>query len=310
MAHSVSLLSFVPNQDPSKPIKLVVPYPPGGVVDFLGRLFAEHLARGLGQPLVIENRPGAGTNIGSQYVAASAPDGYTLLIGSSANTVNMTLYKTPGYDVEKDFAPVAIMVTTPNLLLSNKDFPATSLGELIDLAKKQRLRYASAGNGSPSHMAGEQFVRAVKVQLEHVPYKGAAPAAVDVLAGRVELLFSNIPATIGHVKGGSLRAIAVSGSQRSPALPDVPTFAESGLPSYDADAWYGLLAPAGTPPAVIKRLNDEIGRLLVLPEVSSRLLQNGTVPVQPSSPSDFASLIRKDVRTSRDLVKSSGISIQ
>ncbi len=298
------------NVYPSKTVKIVVPFPPGGIVDFLGRLFARHLSDALGQTFIVENRTGAGTNIGAEFVAKSQADGYTLFFGSSANTVNMTLYKQPGYDIVKDFSPVALVVFAPNILLANPQLPVNSLSDLMKLGKSHLLTYASAGYGSPSHIAAEKFIRAARIELRHVPYKGAPPAALDVMAGRVDLLFSNIPATIVHIKSGKLKAIAVASAARSSSLPDVPTFAEAGLKDYSWMPWYGLLAPAGTPPTVVERLNEEVNRLLGMGEVIQRLVENGTIPAPRLSSAEFATQIVADVASNRELIQATGITIQ
>lgn len=295
---------------PSRPVTIIAPFPAGGLVDFLARVFAKHLTEMMGQTFIVENRSGAGTNIGSALVAKSRADGYTLLLGGSANTVNMTLYKTPGYDIVKDFAPISEIVLVPSILLATPQLPVKSIDDLRALAMSRNLTYASAGIGTPSHMAGEEFVRKAHIKLLHVPYKGAPPAATDVMAGRVDLFFSTIPATIGMIKAGRLKPLAVAGVNRSVALPDVPTFAEMGLPDYKATAWYGFLAPAGTPPEIIKRLNEAINGLLKDPEVIKQLTDNGTVPVAPSTPSEFATMIKADVKSSRALIKATGVKAQ
>ncbi len=295
---------------PAKPVKIVVPFPAAGNVDFLGRLFAEHFTHAMGQTFIVENRPGAGTNIGSAAVAKSAPDGYTLLLGGSANSVNMTLYKAPGYDIVKDFVPIAAIATVPNILLARPGISVKSIEELRDLSRSRSLSFASAGVGTPSHIAGEQFMRAAGMQMLHVPYKGAPAAATDVMAGRGDLLFATIPATLGNIKSGRLIPIAVAGTTRSPAVPEVPTFSELGLRTYEASAWYGFLSPAGTPAEVVRRLSAEINRLLASREVVDRLIENGAVPLPPSSPAEFAEFIKKDVESSRALVKKAGIEMQ
>lgn len=302
--------AFAQESYPSKPVKIVVPWPPGGVADYLGRAVAEKLTQGLGQPFIIENRPGAGTNIGSEVVAKSPPDGYTLLIASSNNAVNMSLYKDLGYDAAKDFEPISLLALVPNILVVNPAVPAQSVNDLIRYAKANpnKLSYASAGNGSPAHLAAEQFKRMAQVEILGVPYKGAAPAVTDLIGGHVHIMFTNIPASLGAIKANKLRALGVGGTTRSPALPEVPTIAES-VPGYEAVAWYGLVAPAGTPKAIVERIHAEMLRGMKTPEMSQRLVQQGTEPVL-SSPEKLAEQIRADIVGYRKLIQASGIQTQ
>jgi len=300
-------LAFSQEKYPTKPVKIVVPWPPAGVADFLGRIVSEKLTQALGEPFVVENRPGGATNIGSELVAKAAPDGYMLLIASSNNAVNMSLFRKPTYDTTKDFDPVSLIALVPNILVVHPGFPANNVPELIRHAKANpgKVTYASAGSGSPAHLAAEQFKRLAQVNLLHVPYKGAAPAVNDLIGGHVQVMFTNIPASIGPIKGGKLRALGLGGKSRSPALPDVPTIAES-VPGYEAVAWYGLVAPARTPTAILDKLHDEIVRALKSPETLQRLVQQGTEPVL-STRAEFAAQIKSDVAAYRSLIQASGI---
>jgi len=294
-----------------RPIRLIVPYVPGGGVDFVGRTVAQKLSETWNHAVVVENRPGGGTNIGSELVARAAPDGHTLLVGGVPNTANMTLLKKPPYDVVKDFTPVTRLTTAPNLLVIHPSVPARSIRELIALAKARRgeLTYASAGIGSSNHLSGELFRIMAGVDIVHVPYKGGGAAVTDLLAGQVSMYFSTTPSSMPFVRAGRLRALAITSAQRSPIVPDVPTVAESGLPGFEQSAWHGLLAPSGTPQAVVGKLHDEIARILRLPDITERLAMQG-VDVIASSPAEFSAFIRQDVAKYAKLIKTAGIRIE
>jgi tripartite-type tricarboxylate transporter receptor subunit TctC len=296
---------------PTRLIKIIVPWPAGGVADFLARIAADGLSRSLGQAVIVDNRPGAGTNIGSELVAKATPDGYTLLLSSSNNAVNMTLYGTMPYDSAKDFAPISLIAMVPNILVVNPKVPVHSVKDLIDYAKANpgKVTYASAGNGSPAHLAAEEFKQLAHVDMLNVPYKGAAPAVTDLIAGQVDVMFTNIPASLGSIKAGQLRAIAIGSKTRSPALPDVPTIAESGLPDYEAVAWYGLEAPAGTPKDIVDKLYQELVQFMKAPEAQQRLVQEGTEPVI-STPDALSKRMAADIVSYRNLIRSSGIHIE
>jgi tripartite-type tricarboxylate transporter receptor subunit TctC len=293
-----------------RPIRFIVPYVPGGGVDFVGRIVAQKLSETWNHAVVVENRPGGGTNIGSELVARSAPDGHTLLVGGVPNTANMTLFRKPPYDVVKDFVPVTRLTTAPNVLVVHPSVPVKSLRELIALAKARHgeLTYASAGIGSSNHLSGELFRIMAGVDIVHVPYKGGGAAVADLLAGQVSMYFSTTPSSMPFVRSGRLRAIAITSAQRSPIVPDVPTVAESGLPGFEQSAWHGLLAPAGTPQAVVGKLHDEVVRVLRLPEITERLAAQG-VDVIASSPAEFSAFIKQDVAKYAKLVKTAGIRI-
>ncbi|HKU69592.1 MAG TPA: tripartite tricarboxylate transporter substrate binding protein [Burkholderiales bacterium] len=293
-----------------RPIRFIVPYVPGGGVDFVGRAVAQKLGEIWNHPVIVENRPGAGTNIGSELVARAAPDGYTLLVGGVPNTANMTLVKKMPYDVAKDFAPLCRMTTAPNVLVVHPSVPAKSVKEVIALAKarKGQLTYASAGVGSSNHLSGELFRIMAGIDIVHVPYKGGGAAVTDLLAGQVSMYFSTTPSSMPFVRAGRLRAIAVTSAQRSKIVPDVPTIAESGLPGFEQSAWHGLLAPAGTPLAIVGKLSDEVIRLLKMPDVVERLAAQG-VDVVASPPVEFAAFIKQDVAKYAKLVKTAGIRV-
>jgi tripartite-type tricarboxylate transporter receptor subunit TctC len=279
-------------------------------VDFVGRTVAQKLGETWNHPVIVENRPGAGTNIGSELVARAAPDGYTLLVGGVPNTANMTLIRKMPYDVVKDFAPVCRLTTAPNVLVVHPSVPARSVKELVALAKAHRgeLTYASAGVGSSNHLSGELFRIMAGVDIVHVPYKGGGAAVTDLLAGQVSMYFSTTPSSMPFVRAGRLRALAVTSARRSPIVPDVPTIAESGLPGYEQSAWHGIFAPAGTPAAIVGKLNDELVRILRLPEIAERLAAQG-VDVVASSPAELAAFVRQDVAKYAKLVKTAGIRV-
>ena len=306
---SMNAVAYAADNYPSRIVKIIVPWPAGGAADAIGRITAEELTKKMGQTVIVENRPGAGTNIGSEAVAKSDPDGYTLLLGSTNNAVNMTLYKSIGYDVVKDFEPISLIANVPNILVVNPEVKAKNVGELIAYAKANpgKLKLATAGNGSPAHLAGEQFKRLAKVEMLNVPYKGAAPAVTDLMGGFVDVMFTNIPATLGSIKANKLRAVAICSLKRSPALPDLPTVAESGLPNYEATAWYGLMAPKDTPKAIVDKISSSL-KGMNAPEIHQRFVHQGTVPVI-STPEALATQIKTDVASYRELIKATGIQI-
>ncbi|MBB1631078.1 MULTISPECIES: tripartite tricarboxylate transporter substrate binding protein [Cupriavidus] len=297
---------------PTKPLRLVVPFTPGGTTDILARLMAQKLGEALGQTVVVDNRPGAGGNIGAEAVAKAAPDGYTLLMGTLGTQVtNQFLYARMPYDSAKDFAPVTLVANSPNVLLTNATLPVKSVAELIALARQRpgSLNYASTSTGGSPHLSGELLDSMAGVKMQHVPYKGAAPAMTDLLAGQVNLMFDNLPSALAQIQAGKVRALAVTSPQRSPILPDVPTVAESGLPGYVVNSWFGLLAPAGTPPALVARLQQTVAKVLATPEVKQRIEQLGAVP-GGDSPAAFAAVIRADTEKWARVIKSAGIQAQ
>ncbi|MEO8346461.1 MAG: tripartite tricarboxylate transporter substrate binding protein [Betaproteobacteria bacterium] len=296
---------------PSKPIKWIVPFAPGGTTDILARTVGEKLAVALGQPVIIENKPGAGGGVGADFVAKAAPDGYTILGGTiSTNAINASLYKDLPYDPVKDFVPITLIARVPNMLVVNNDVPAKNVAELIVLLKKNPGKYtfASSGNGTSQHLSGELFKSMTGVDMQHIPYKGSPPALQDVMGGAVTMTFDNITTAWTLAKGGKLRALAVTTAKRSPAAPDVPTLAEAGVIGYEIGSWQGVFAPAGTPPAIVNRLNTEIVKIINLPEVKERLLALGAEPVGNSS-EEFTVFVKAEVAKWGDVVKKSGARV-
>ena len=296
---------------PSKPIRIVVPYPPGGFNDTLGRTLAAKFQEAWGQPVFVENKPGANTVIGSDYVAKSQPDGYTLLIVAFPFAVTPSLLKAMPYDTLKDFQPVILAATSPNLLVVNPEVPIHTVKELIAAAKAkpQSLSYASTGNGSSNHISMELFKSLAGVDIVHIPYKGSAPAVTDLLGGQVQVMFDNVPNVLPHVKAGKLRALAVSGATRTPLAPDVPTVAEAGVPGYELTVWFGLVAPAATPREVVQKLNAESLRILAMPDVRERFLAQGVEP-RGSTPEQFAQHIRLQMAKWSKVVRDAGVKAE
>jgi tripartite-type tricarboxylate transporter receptor subunit TctC len=296
---------------PAKPVKMIIPYPPGGGNDTLGRLFAAKLSDRLGQPVVVENRPGAGTLIGTDAAAKSAPDGYTILLSSIAtHALSPNLYSKVPYDPIKDFAPVTLLGIAPTVLVVRNDLPAKDLAELVAAAKAKPggFTYASGGNGTPPHINGEVFKAVAGVDLLHVPFKGGGPALVDLMAGRVDVMLDTAASAMPHVRSGKLRALAITGAKRSAEYPDLPTFAEAGLSGYDTNAWYSVHAPAGTPPEVVRRLNAELVASLKEPDVQARFKQLTTEPVG-NTPDEFAAFVRAELDKYARVIKSAGIRL-
>jgi tripartite-type tricarboxylate transporter receptor subunit TctC len=296
---------------PAKPIKIVVPFTPGGTTDVLARAVGQKLTANWGQPVVIDNRPGAGGNIGSEVVAKAAGDGYTLLMGTiSTHGINPSLYTKLPFDAVKDFAPVSLVARVPNVLVLHPSVPANSVKELIALAKAKpgQLNFASSGNGTSIHLSGEMFKTMAGVQMSHIPYKGSAPALTDLLGGQVSLMFDNMPTALPHVKAGRLKALAVTTAKRSPALPELPTVAESGLPDFEATSWFGVLAPAATPKEIVNKLSGEIAKILKTPDVQAQLSGQGAEPVG-STAEEFATHIKSEMAKWAKVVKESGARI-
>jgi tripartite-type tricarboxylate transporter receptor subunit TctC len=297
---------------PNKPIRLVVPYPAGGPLDIMARAIGQKLTEAWKQPVVVDNRAGAGGNIGADLVAKAAPDGYTLLMGAVATqAINPALYSKIPYDPVKDFTPVALVAQVPNILVVNPTVPAKSVRELIDLARAKpgSLNFASGSTGSTGHLAGELFKTMAGVDMVHIPYKGAAPATTDLLAGQVQLMFDNLANALPNVKAGRLRALAVTTLNRSPAVPDLPTIAESGLPGFDLTTWFGVLVPAGTPAEIVDRLNAEIVRALDARDMRARLEKMGAEPPTNNTPERFAAFIRVEAEKYAKVVKASGAKV-
>ncbi|MBB1604238.1 tripartite tricarboxylate transporter substrate binding protein [Variovorax sp. UMC13] len=296
---------------PNKPVRLIVPYPAGGTTDIIARVAAQQLGERLKQPFVVENKGGANGAIGSAEVARSPADGYTLLMGTaSTHGINSAVYKTLPYDAVKDFAPVTIVASTPNIIAVHPSVPAKNLQELLALAKAQpgKLNYGSTSLGGSPHMSAELLKMMAHVDMLHVPYKGAAPMLTDLMGGQVQVGFDNLPSTINFVRSGKVRAIAVTTAQRWPGAPEIPTVAESGVPGYEVSGWFGLLAPAGTPPAVLKTIQQAIAEAVKQPEVNKQMLDLGALPVA-NTPEAFAALVQADVAKWREVVKSTGVKL-
>jgi tripartite-type tricarboxylate transporter receptor subunit TctC len=296
---------------PARPVRFILPFPPGGGTDILGRLIAERLSASLGQPVVAENRGGAGGNVGAEAAAKSAPDGYTIVLVAPTLAISPSLYSRLNYDPVKDFAPVSLVATVPNVMITNPSVPANTLKEFIALAKTKpgEMNFGSGGSGTSNHLAGELFNIVAGVKLVHVPYKGVNLAMNDVLSGRVQLAFIGIPAAAPHIKAGKLRALALAAPQRSAVLPDVPTADEAGLTKFEVTTWYGILAPAGTPRTVVVRLNGELGKIMHSPELRERLDALATDPVT-STPEEFADLIRREIVKWSEVVREAGLKAE
>ena len=298
-------------QYPSKPVKIVVPYPPGGFNDTLGRTLAAKFQEAWGQPVVVENKPGANTVIGVDFVAKSAPDGHTLLVVAFPFSVVPSLVKSLPYDTLRDFAPVILAATSPNLLVVNPQLPVKNVAELVALAKSkpEALSYASTGNGSSNHISMELFKSLAGVKITHIPYKGSAPAVTDLLGGQVMLMFDNAPNVLPQVKAGRLRALATSGAQRTALAPELPTVAEAGVPGYELMVWFGLVAPAGTPREIVQKLNAEVTKILAMPDVRERFLAQGVEPVG-STPEQFGEHIRAQMAKWSKVVQEAGVKAE
>jgi tripartite-type tricarboxylate transporter receptor subunit TctC len=297
---------------PSKPIRFVVAFPPGGGTDLVARTIAPRLAERLAQQVVVDNRPGAGGNLGTEIVAKSAPDGYTMLMGSVGPlAINASLFTRLPFDPLKDLAPVTLAASTPNILVVHPSLPVTSVHELIALAKARpgAINFASSGQGTPAQLAGELFNSMAGVKMVHVPYKGAAPALADLLGGQVQVMFSTMPPALPHVTAGRLRALAVASLQRSPAAPGLPTVDEAALPGFEATTWHGVMVPAGTPDAVVAKLHGDIVAVLRMPDVSERLSSQGAEAIG-STPQEFASYIKTETAKWAKVIRGSGAKVE
>lgn len=297
---------------PAKPISLVVPFPSGGTTDVLARALGDQLSKHLGQPVIVENRPGAGATVGADYVAKAKPDGYTLLIGGVHHTIATSVYKKLPYSFEKDLAPVSTIAMVPNVLVVNSaKTPARNVAELVSLAKKAspEMSYGSNGNGTAQHLIGTQFQVATGVSLLHVPYKGSGPLTTDLLGGQVAMSFDTLTTVMPHIKAGKLRALAVTTAKRSTALPDVPTLQEAGLKDFDIGTWFGVLAPAATPKPVLTRLNAEIVKIVSSPDFQQRMTAAGAEPM-PSMQEAFAKRISEETVRFAALVRDGKVTIE
>lgn len=308
-AAAVSLLSSAAlAQYPNKPIRVVVPFPAGGTTDILARAASQKMSEAWGQPVIVDNRPGAAGNIGAELVAKSANDGYTLLMGTvGTHAINTALYAKMPYDHVKDFVPIVLVAGVPNVLVIHPSVPANSVQELIAYGKANpgKLNFASSGSGTSIHLAGELFKVSTGVQMQHVPYKGSAPALTDLMGGQVQLMFDNLPSALPHIRAGKLKALAVTSSKRAPALPDIPTIAETGVAGFEASSWFGLLAPAGTPRDVVVKVNAEVAQWLASPDAREKLTTAGA-NAAGGSPEDFASHIAAETAKWAKVVKESG----
>ena len=305
-----SVQSYAQNY-PAKTIRIVVPYVAGGNTDFTARVIAAKLVEVFGQQIVIENRAGGGTNIGSDLIAKAPADGYSLLMGGASNAINMSLYPKMSYDTLRDFAPVVLCVKGANVLSVHPALPAKTLKELLSLARAQpgKLNFASSGIGSSNQMAGELLKVMAKVNITHVPYKGNPPALIDTVSGQVEMLFSGVPALLPHIQSGRLRALAIGSLKRFPALPTVPTLDEAGLKDYEATTWFGLMAPAKVPKDIVARLNAEIGKILASKEVHDRFINEGVEPMG-GTPEQFGMFIRDEIEKYAKVVKAGNLKAE
>ncbi len=293
---------------PNKPIKMIIPYPPGGGTDVVGRILNEPLSAALGQPIVIDNKGGAAGNVGTDLAAKAPADGYNILFTLSSHTINPRLYPKLPFDVEKDFVPISLSAMIPQILVVHPSVPANNVQELIALAKAQpgKLNYASVGTGSPGHIAGELFKLKTGVDIVHVPYKGGGPAVTDTIGGQVQMLFVSMPAAWQHVKSGRLKAIAVTSEKRSVAAPEVPTILESGVPDYVVDSWYGAFAPAKTPPAAVAKLQAAFAQVLQNPQVREKLLLQGA-EAATATPAEFDRRVRDELAKWEFVIRNANI---
>jgi tripartite-type tricarboxylate transporter receptor subunit TctC len=298
---------------PTRTIKIVATFAPGGASDILGRIIGQKLQESWGQPVIVENRAGAGGIVGTEYVAKSAADGYTLVVGYiGTHAVNPSLYSKLSYDAVNDFAPVAFLASIPSALVVHPSVPAKTLPELIALAKSRpgQLNYGSGGIGTAPHLAGELFKTMTGVDMVHVPYKGSGPAVTDLLSGQISLMFNTMIQTVPYVKEGNVRALAVTSATRSPTLPDLPTVAEAGVPGYEMVGWFGILAPAGTPKEIVGKLNTEIVKILNMADVKKRLSDLGAEPTNIVTPEQFGEYIKAEIAKWRTVVEHSGMRVE
>lgn len=296
---------------PKQAVTLVVPFPAGGPTDAMARLLGQKLSERLGQPVLVDNRAGAGGSLAAELVARAPADGHTLFFGTTGTmAINPSLYKKLRYDPVKDFAPISLMATTMNVLVVNPQVPAKSLAELVQLAKSKpgALAYGSAGNGSSNHLSGELFKSMAAVQINHVPYRGSAPALIDLLGGRITMMFDTIAVQTQNITAGKVRALAVTGVKRSPLLPEVPTAQEAGLPGFDVTIWYGVLAPAATPATIIERLHREMVAVMASNDMRKRMQIDGA-EAKTTTPAEFAALIKHDTATWAPVIKASGATL-
>lgn len=296
---------------PDRPVRMIVGFSAGGTTDVVARILGKEIGDALGQPVVVENRPGAGSNIASEMVARAEPDGYTLYMVAVTSAINQTLYKNLRFNLVEDFAPVALAVRVPNVLVVNPAVPAKTVQELLDYARSNpgKLNYASSGSGTSIHMAGELFRQLADLKVQHIPYKGSAPALTDLIGGQVQFMFDNMPSAWPHVAAGKLRALAVTTAERSATAPNLPTMQESGFPSYDVSSWFGIIAPRGTPADIVNKLNAVTLDALAKPAIQARLLELGAVPAK-TTPVQFADFIKSEVDSWAKVVEASGARVE
>lgn len=307
---TVPLSAAVALDYPTRPVKFVVGYPPGGATDILARLIGQRLSEKLGQQFVVENKPGAGNNIGTESVVNAEPDGYTVLLVNPANYINASLYVNLKFNFVRDIAPIASFQRVPNVMTVNKDVPAKNVAEFIAYVKANpgKVNMASSGNGTSVHLSGEMFMAMTGTKMQHVPYRGAAPAITDMLGGQVQVIFDNMPSIIQHIRGGSLRALGVTTAERSPQLPDVEAIAEA-VPGYEASALFGMGAPKGTPKEIIAKLNQEVNAILAEPEMKKRLIELGGEPLI-QSPEQFGDMIKAETEKWKKVVEFAGLKVE
>ena len=295
---------------PTRPVKWVVPYPPGGTTDTIARIIAQYLSDKMGQQFVIDNKAGGGNNIGTEYALRSPPDGYTMLLVNPANGINQTLYKNLNFDIVKDMQPVAGIVRSPNVMEVTNAFPAKTVPEFIAYCKANpgKINMASSGSGTSVHMSGELFMMMTGCKMTHIPYKGAGPALTDLIGGQVHVLFDNLPSSIGHIRGGRIRALAVTTTEPSSALPGIPTVAQS-VPGYEASAWFGIGMPRGTPREIVDKVNAEVNRALNDPAMVKKLEDLGGTPLKGSA-DDFGEVVKSEVEKWAKVVKASGATVE
>ena len=296
---------------PSKPIRYVVPFPPAGATDITARIMADRISGPLGQPVVVENRPGVAGNVGTDLVAKSLPDGYTILQVTVAQSISATLYAKLNYDLEKDLLPAAMVALVPNVMIVNPSVPAKSVAEFIALAKANpgKINFASSGSGTSIHMSAEMFKMLTGVNIVHIPYKGSGPALADLIGGQVDVMFDNLSSSIGHIRGGKLRALAITSATRYPELPDLPTMQEAGVAGYEATAWFGIVAPKGTPRDIIMRINSEVNKALAQADVKEKLAQQGAL-ARSWTPEQFGDFIHNEIVKWGTVVKASGAKVE
>jgi len=311
LAAAVASAPAIAQDYPARTVRVIVPFSPGGGTDLIARLVSQKLTESLRAPFVVENRPGAGGSLGTALVAKSPPDGYTLIVVSSSHGINPSVRKDLPYDTQRDLAPVSLLMSGPALLVTHPSVPARNVKELIALARARpgALTFGSAGFGTPPHLGGELFKVMAKVDMTHVPYKGNSAAFIDVISGEISLMFPNIVSGIPHVRRGKMRGMAVSSKQRSPIAPKIPTVSESGLPGYEMGSWFGLVAPAGTPPAIVARLQQETAKALSLPDVKERLTAQG-VDAIGSTPEAFRAFLDNEIARWARVIKASNMKLQ